>query len=147
MITKCSRRSNALALVALLPLQFGCAVQAQETTGDAEVGRSLFLDFACYSCHGYNGTGRRPLSVETSGILSNESVFLHYLRLRGDENPVNPRNSMPHYAEESLSDAQARDIFAYLQTLQDNPPLLEDVAVMQDILEDAERRADIDPDE
>lgn len=146
-MTRRIRRPNALALLALLSLQFGCAVQAQETTGNATTGESLFLQFACYSCHGYNGTGRRPLSVATSGILGNESVFLRYLRLRGDENPVNPKNSMPNYARESLSDAQARDIFAYLQTLTDNPPALEDVAVMQDILQDAERRVDIDPDE
>lgn len=141
------RRPGTLALLILLPLQFGCAVQAQESSGDAATGATLFAEFACYSCHGYNGTGRRPLSAAASGILSNESVFLSYLRLRGDQNPVNPKNSMPHYARESLSDAQARDLYAYLLTLEDNPPPLEDIAVMQDILDDAERRADNEPDQ
>lgn len=142
-----TRRPGALALLVLLPLPYGCAVQAQETRGDATTGEALFSQFACYSCHGYNGTGRRPLSIATSGILSSESVFLSYLRLRGDQNPINPKNSMPHYAQESLSDAQARDLYAYLLTLDDSPPPLEEIAVMQDILEDAERRADNDPDE
>ena len=26
-----------------------------------QAGRQLILDYACYSCHGYNATGRTPL--------------------------------------------------------------------------------------
>jgi cytochrome c553 len=96
--------------------------QAQDVSGDIEKGERLFYSFACYSCHGYGGTGRTPLSSETSGILSSETRFLTYLRLRADQNPINPNNSMPNYAASTLSDEQALDIYAYLRSLNDDSP-------------------------
>jgi len=133
-------------LIALaLPL-IGPLAMAQEATGDAEQGKELFLGYACYSCHGYHGTGMTPLSKETSGILSREDVFLTYLRLRGELNPMNPSRNMPHYAEEVMSDDQARDIYAYLVSLNDDPPALEEIPAFVDILDDAERRTDGDSD-
>ena len=119
-------------------------VQAQDDTVSAETGKALYLDYACYSCHGYNGTGRTPLDATTSGILSSETLFLRYLRLRADQNPVNPKNTMPNYSANTLSDDQARDIYAYLVSLRDEPPALEDIAVMQQIIESAERSSDVD---
>ena len=112
-------------------------VHAQDATGNVESGEQLYYDFACYSCHGYGGTGRTPLLRETSGILSSESLFLTYLRLRADQNPINPTNSMPNYDASTLSDDQARDIYAYLVSLEDDPPALADNPVMQEILDAA----------
>ena len=134
---------KVLRLTALLGLcQPLCA---QETDGDVERGAQLYYDFACYSCHGYNATGRTPLSRETSGILSDESLFIRYLRLRADQNPVNPKNSMPNYDVRTLSDDKASDIYAYIVSLQDDPPEIDDVPVLRQIIDDAERRNDIDP--
>ena len=113
---------------------------AQDASGNSEKGEQLFYDFACYSCHGYGGTGRTPLSSETSGILSSEPLFLNYLRLRADQNPVNPKNSMPNYAASTLSDGQALDIYAYLVSLDDDPPAMADIPVMQEILDAAKAR-------
>ncbi len=113
---------------------------AQDLSGDAEKGEQTYYDFACYSCHGYGGTGRTPLSSENSGILSNETLFLTYLRLRADQNPVNPKNSMPNYAASTLSDAQALDIYAYLLSLADDAPEVADNAVMQEMLDAAKAR-------
>jgi mono/diheme cytochrome c family protein len=113
---------------------------AQDVSGDAEKGEQLFYDFACYSCHGYGGTGRNPLSRETSGILSSEALFLTFLRLRADQNPVNPNNSMPNYDASTLSDEQAQDIFAYLVSLDDDPPTVAENPVMQEILNAAKSR-------
>ncbi len=109
-------------------------VHAQDVSGDADKGEQLFYNFACYSCHGYGGTGRTPLSSETSGILSSESLFLTYLRLRADQNPVNPNNSMPNYDASTLSDRQALDIYAYLVALDDDPPAVADNPAMQELL-------------
>jgi mono/diheme cytochrome c family protein len=115
-------------------------VHAQDGGGDAERGEQLFYSFACYSCHGYGGTGRTPLSSETSGILSSETLFLTYLRLRADQNPVNPNNSMPNYDASTLSDEQALDIYAYLVSLDDDPPAVADNPLMQEMLDAARAR-------
>lgn len=120
----------------ILVLLLGQQAYAQ----DAGEGEKLFYDFACYSCHGYGGTGRTPLSPETSGVLSSETLFLTYLRLRADQNPVNPKNSMPNYSAGTLSDEQAKDIYAYLVLLDDDPPAVADNPVMQEMLEAAKAR-------
>ena len=69
---------------------------AQDVSGDVDEGRRLYHNFACYSCHGYNATMRVPLVGDASGIMNSEQLFLSYLRLRADQNPVNPKNSMPN---------------------------------------------------
>ena len=113
---------------------------AQDISGNAEKGEQLYYNFSCYSCHGYGGTGKTPLSSETSGILGSESLFLAYLRLRADQNPINPKNSMPNYAVSTLSDKQALDIYAYLRSLNDDPPAVADNPVMQEMLDAAKAR-------
>jgi mono/diheme cytochrome c family protein len=115
-------------------------VYAQDVSGNAGNGEQLFYSFACYSCHGYGGTGRTPLSRETSGILSSETLFLTYLRLRADQTPINPNNSMPNYDVSTLSDEQALDIYAYLVSLDDDPPAVADNPAMQELLDAAKAR-------
>jgi cytochrome c553 len=113
---------------------------AQDLSGDIEKGEQLYYNFACYSCHGYNATMRVPLVGDASGIMSSEQVFLTYLRLRADQNPTNPKNAMPNYAASTLSDVQALDIYAYIKSLKDESPEVEDNPVMQEILEAAKAR-------
>jgi len=114
---------------------------AQDVNGDAEEGKQLYYNFACYSCHGYNATMRVPLIGDASGIMGSESVFLTYLRLRADQNPINPKNSMPNYSASTLSDEQALDIYAYIKSLKDASPEVEDNPVMQEILDAARARS------
>ena len=113
---------------------------AQDLSGDIEKGEQLYYNFACYSCHGYNATMRVPLVGDASGIMSSEQVFLTYLRLRADQNPTNPKNAMPNYAASTLSDEQALDIYAYIKSVKDESPEVEDNPVMQEILEAAKAR-------
>lgn len=116
-----------------------CA-HAQEISGDASKGKQVYYDFACYSCHGYNATMRVPLAGDASGVMSSEQIFLTYLRLRADQNPTNPKNAMPNYAASTLSDEQALNIYAYIKSLKDDPPAVEDNAIMQDLLNAAKAR-------
>ncbi len=113
---------------------------AQDLSGDIEKGEQLYYNFACYSCHGYNATMRVPLVGNASGIMSSEQVFLTYLRLRADQNPINPKNAMLNYAASTLSDEQALDIYAYIKSLKDESPAVEDNPVMQEILDAAKAR-------
>jgi mono/diheme cytochrome c family protein len=114
---------------------------AQDLSGDIEKGEQLYYNFACYSCHGYNATMRVPLVGDASGIMSSEQVFLTYLRLRADQNPTNPKNAMPNYAASTLSDEQALDIYAYIKSVKDESPEVEDNPVMQEILDAARTRS------
>lgn len=133
------------AILATLAILASVATFSQEI-GDADRGGELYLSYACYSCHGYGGTGRAPLSREASGILSSETTFLTYLRLRADQNPVNPRSTMPSYSAAALSDEHALDIYAYLISLDDEAPALEDIPAFSEILDDAKRRTAADAD-
>lgn len=128
------------AIIFLFVLSQGAI--AQGTSGDAGKGEQLYYDYACYSCHGYNATMRIPLIGDKSGIMADEQLFLRFLRLRADQNPVNPKNSMPNYDVNVLSDEQALDIFAYIKSLKDDSPELEDIPVFVEILESAKRGTD-----
>ena len=129
---------QSLRLILILGLVL--PVHAQDISGDSQQGAELYYDFACYSCHGYNATMRVPLVGDASGIMSSEAIFLNYLRLRAEQNPTNPKNSMPNYSADTLSDEQARDIYAYIISLVDDPPDLEDIPVFIEMLESAKQR-------
>jgi hypothetical protein len=72
-----------------------------------------------------------------SGVLASETVFIAFLRQRSELNPILPANSMPNYGVNALSDEQARDVYAYIRTLTDNPPKTEDIPTFVTILEAA----------
>ena len=118
----------------------GAQVAFGPVTGDVEKGKQLYDDYGCYACHGYNGIGRKNLANDVSGVMFNETVFLTHLRARSDQNPVFPNSGMPNYAEESLSDEGAKDIYAYIRTFKDEPPDVEDIPALKAILEEAERQ-------
>jgi cytochrome c len=110
-----------------------------QDSGDLERGKKLYYDHGCYSCHGYNGIGRHNIANNSSGTLVNEQVFITFLRARADQNPQFPTQSMPNYAAESLSDADARDIYGYIRTFRDEPPAVQDIPALKEIVSDAEK--------
>ena len=130
-------------------------VEFGPVTGDAENGRQLYYDHACYGCHAYTGIGRKRLmgsptgvfgveprevtyiANDSSGVLVNEQVFITFLRARSNMNPKFPTQSMPYYPESSLSDSDAKDIYAFIRTFEDDPPPVEDIPALKEILDDA----------
>lgn len=134
---KLIKRLTVLAFGSVLVLGSAVAqVAFGPITGDSEKGTQLYYNYGCYGCHGYNGIGRKNLANDVSGIMSNETVFLTYLRGRSDMNPLFPTQSMPNYAATSLSDEDAKDIYAYIRTFRDDPPEVEDIPALKAILED-----------
>ena len=109
-------------------------------TGNAVTGKKLYYDHACYSCHGFNGeTGARPFVPNWPSNLATERSFTAFLRGRANLSPVQPSTSMPNYPVESLTDAQARDIYAYIRGFKSAPPPLEKIPVMSQILAAAKK--------
>lgn len=109
------------------------------TGADPDRGEELYLAHGCYACHGYDGTGRTPLADGVSGVTVDPTAFVTFLRLRADENPTLPSNGMPSYAATTLPDEDALDIRAYILTLEDDPPAIDDIPAFRAILDSAER--------
>lgn len=110
--------------------------------GNAERGKQLYYDHGCYSCHGFNGeTGARDLVGTGSPLVTDEATFILFLRMRADQAPVFPATRMPNYPVESLSDADARAIFAFVRTFELDAPPVADEPTLQAIVESVERSA------
>ena len=108
-------------------------------SGNAVAGKKLYYDYGCYACHGYNGeTGARPF-VGRWGNLATEQGFLTFLRGRVNVAPVVPSTSMPNFAETSLPDKQAKDIYAYIRTFKSTAADVKDSPTLNAILDQAKR--------
>jgi mono/diheme cytochrome c family protein len=117
----------------------GNTLPTSPVTGDASQGRDLYYRYACYSCHGYTGeTGARVFVPDWPVTLATEEVFIRFLRGRASISPDLPSTSMPSYAERTLSDAQAKDIYAFIRTFRSHAPPLEEIDVLQRILDEAQ---------
>ena len=109
-------------------------------TGNAARGKQLYYTYACYSCHGYNGeTGARTFVPNWPGMLATESSFLVFLRARANQAPLQPSTSMPNYAAETLNDAQAKDIYAYIRSFTPHAPAADKIPTMNAILANAQK--------
>jgi mono/diheme cytochrome c family protein len=107
-------------------------------TGNATTGKKLYYDYSCYGCHGYNGETGRAF-VGNWNNLQTEAGFIAFLRLRADQNPRSPSTSMPNFPVNTLSDAQAKDIYAYIRTFKSNAPELKDIPTLNAIVASANR--------
>jgi mono/diheme cytochrome c family protein len=95
-------------------------------TGSAASGKALYYSYGCYACHGYNGeTGYRAF-VGNWGHLTNEQVFITFLRERANIAPVTPSDRMPNFSQKVMSDKQAKDIYAYIRTFKSSAPKAKD---------------------
>ena len=100
-------------LLLVLVLFAGVAMARAQNTGDAENGKRLFLADGCWQCHNYNGSGGRQGARLAQTKLTAQGL-INYIR--------KPR-TMPAYSEKVLSDKEATDIWAYIKTFPDPPPL------------------------
>jgi mono/diheme cytochrome c family protein len=109
-------------------------------TGNAVTGKKLYSEHLCYSCHGFNGeTGARTFVPNWPANLATERSFVAFLRGRANVAPVQPSTSMPNYPVESLSDSQAKDVYAYIRSFTSTPPPIEKIPTMMQILAAAQK--------
>jgi cytochrome c2 len=120
-------RALLVAVGAACAVASACAAQPQQTWqvegGDARRGQRLVVEFGCAGCHTIprvrdaRGNVGPPLTrfadrTFIAGMLRNDPDNL--LRWLRHPQSVVPGNAMP---DTGLSDAQARDIAAFLYTL------------------------------
>jgi mono/diheme cytochrome c family protein len=109
-------------------------------TGNQANGKKLYEAYSCYACHGFNGeTGARTLLPNPNTNLATEARFIAFLRARANVAPTQPSTSMPNYSTATLSDAQARDLYAYIRTFKSNAPPVDEIPVFNQILTAAEK--------
>jgi mono/diheme cytochrome c family protein len=90
---------------------FGAARAEDPPAGDSANGKRLYLADGCFECHGRAGQGGR-FNYQTPALAQTAlpvDSFIAFLR----EAP----NDMPSFAASVLSDKDAADIHAFLQSL------------------------------
>ena len=108
-------------------------------TGNAGNGKALYFNYACYGCHGFNGETGRAFVGNWGANLATEENFTRFLRARQNVAPVLPSTGMPSYPENTLSDRQAKDIYAYIRTFTSNAPPVENIQTLNEIVKAASR--------
>ena len=111
---------RTLALFALVALP----VLAQSPAGDAARGKAAYMKNLCYTCHGTAGQGGdRGSGPRIAYDVWPYEAFAQQVR--------RPREAMPRYPAEFLSDRELADIHAYIAGQKRGPkaseiPLLKD---------------------
>lgn len=110
-------------------------------TGDPVAGKQLYYEYSCYACHGYGGETGARVFVGNWGHLATEEVFIKFLRERADLAPEKKTTTMPNFAESTLPDKQAKDIYAYIRTFKSTAPPLKDIPTLNAIIQAASKTA------
>ena len=101
---------KAMPILAVLAATASLTAAAQAPAGDATKGKSLFMKNLCYTCHGTAGQGGdRGAGPRIAPNPFPWEAFVQSTR--------RPRESMPRYAVEFLSDEELADIYAYLVSI------------------------------
>jgi hypothetical protein len=77
--------------------------------------------------------------------IEDEATFIAFLRDRNTLTPALPTQSMPSFPSTAISDAAARDIFAYIRTFKLDKPDVQDAPAMKSILDLARQPAKCGP--
>jgi mono/diheme cytochrome c family protein len=97
---------------------------AQTPAGDAKHGKELFVTYACYSCHSFDGHGGAGARLVPMPL--NQAAFMAFVRNAG---------RMPTYGPKVISDAQLADIYAYIKTLPTSPDA-KNIPLIQELLKE-----------
>jgi mono/diheme cytochrome c family protein len=89
------------------------SVGAEAPRGNAERGRALYVDRACWQCHGLAAQGGGIAGPRLAGRVQVWAVLSLYVR--------RPTEEMIPYTAKVLPDNELADIFEWLRTLP--PPL------------------------
>jgi mono/diheme cytochrome c family protein len=110
-------RFARITLAAFMTAACAAAALAQDAaSGDAANGKRIYLADGCFECHGRAGQGG-AMNYPAPAIAQVEmpvEAFVAFLR--------DAPNDMPAYAASVLSDKDAADIHAFLQSLPGRKP-------------------------
>ena len=107
----------ALAVIAYLAGGLTAALAEDAPSGDAVNGKRVYLADGCFECHGRAGQGG-AMNYPTPALAKLElpvDSFIAFVRAAP--------NDMPAYSADVLSDKDATDIYAFLQSLPGRKPV------------------------
>ena len=105
-------KPSRLALGAFTALAL--AAHAEAPAGDAARGRSLYMKNLCYTCHGTVGQGGdRGSGPRLAPNPFPWEAFAQQTR--------RPREQMPRYPAQFVSDQDLADMYAYLRSVKPSP--------------------------
>ena len=105
-------RTSRIIAGALAALSLGALAQA--SAGDAARGKAAYTKNMCYTCHGTVGHGGdRAAGPRIAYDVWPWEAFAQATR--------RPRESMPRYPAEFLSDRDLADIYAYIVSIKRGP--------------------------
>jgi mono/diheme cytochrome c family protein len=88
--------------------------QDKAPAGSADSGYKAYMKYQCYTCHGTVGQGAdRGTGPKLAPIPVSYATFAAQMRT--------PRQDMPPYRKQFVSDQELADIYAYLTTIQPSP--------------------------
>ena len=104
-----------MKVLGFLLFAFSGVVLSQEAPpGDAERGHKAFLKFQCNTCHGTVGQGgERGSGPKLAPNPFPWAGFQFQVRT--------PRQDMPPYRAQHLSDQELADIYAYVRSIKPSP--------------------------
>src|ERR1041385_636568 len=81
--------------------------------GNAENGKKLYAQYGCYQCHGYAAQGGVGPRLAPRPLVF--AAFSKYVR--------QPSGEMPPYTEKVVSNSQLADVYAFLRSVPQPPPV------------------------
>ena len=112
-----------IAAFSILLLQSsGAQAQNAAAAGNAQNGKAVFMKAGCYACHGSMGQGGPGGRLAPKPIPA--PIFANTVR-NGKANPGANRNwsGMPPFSAKFISDSELADIYAYLASIAEPPPV------------------------
>lgn len=91
------------------------ASRANAAVGDAQNGRRIFVKDGCYGCHGREAQGGGLNGPRLAPDLIPIEAFLQFVR--------RPSGEMPPYTPKVISNKDLTDIYAFLETIPQPPPV------------------------
>jgi mono/diheme cytochrome c family protein len=111
-----------LMLILAVAISHHAAAQAPaEPRGDAASGAKLFVDRACWQCHGLAAQGGGIAGPRLAGRVQVWAAFAAYVR--------GPTEEMIPFTTKVLPDQELADIFAWLRSLPP-PPAVDSLSVL-----------------
>ena len=109
--------------ILLVMIALFASPQTAAPRGNPETGKTLFSKIGCYQCHGREGQGSTATGPRLNQNPITYTRFISYIR--------KPTGEMPPYTAKVVSDQQAADIFAFLQSLP-KPPAVESIPLLKE---------------
>jgi ubiquinol-cytochrome c reductase cytochrome c subunit len=96
---------------------------AQDSTGNAEAGKRIYMKNGCYQCHGTVGQGTIAGARIGPPPLSAQGMIRYVRR---------PAGQMPAFTAKVMSDRELIDVYAFLKTIPPPKPS-KDIPLLNDL--------------